>query len=112
MGLTITEKILNNGDFIEKVASSVGVGPIDACVNAIIQCFEPMSKIKLLNYQIDAITGGTEALGRTTIEIMDIESNHIVKASATNEDIIMSSVLSLIKGLNLIVKKKSQNSTK
>jgi len=109
---TVRLKILKNGDIIEKVASSVGVGPIDACVNAIIQCFEPMSKIKLLNYQIDAITGGTEALGRTTIEIMDIESNHIVKASATNEDIIMSSVLSLIKGLNLIVKKKSQNNTK
>ena len=109
---TVRLKIVNNGDIIEKVASSVGVGPIDACVKAIIQCFEPMSKIKLLNYQIDAITGGTEALGRTTIEIMDIESNHIVKASATNEDIIMSSVLSLIKGLNLIVKKKSQNNIK
>ncbi len=105
---TVRLKILNNGDVIEKVASSVGVGPIDACVNAIIQCFEPMSKIKLLNYQIDAITGGTEALGRTTIEIMDIESNHIVKASATNEDIIMSSVLALIKGLNLIVKQKNR----
>ncbi|KKK40902.1 hypothetical protein LCGC14_0595700 [marine sediment metagenome] len=105
---TVRLKIINNGDVIEKVASSVGVGPIDACVKAIIQCFEPMSKIKLLNYQIDAITGGTEALGRTTIEIMDIESNHIVKASATNEDIIMSSVLSLIKGLNLIVKQKNR----
>jgi len=104
---TVRLKIDDNGNSIEKVASSVGVGPVDASVNAIIKCFEPMSKIKLLNYQIDAITGGTEALGHSTIEIMDIESKHIVKASATHEDIVMSSVLSLLKGLNLIVKKKN-----
>jgi 2-isopropylmalate synthase len=104
---TVRLKIYDNGNSIVKVASSIGVGPVDASVNAIIKCFEPMSKIKLLNYQIDAITGGTEALGHSTIEIMDIESNHIVKASATHEDIVMSSVLSLLKGLNLIVKKKN-----
>ncbi len=104
---TVRLKIYDNGNSIEKIASSTGVGPVDASVKAIIQCFKPMSKIKLLNYQIDAVTGGTEALGHTTIEIMDIESSHIVKASATHEDIVMSSVLSLLKGLNLIVKKKN-----
>ncbi len=107
---TVRLKIDDNGNSIEKIASSIGVGAVDASVNAIIKCFKPMSKIKLLNYQIDAITGGTEALGHTTIEIMDIESNHIVKASATHEDIVMSSVLSLLKGLNLIVKKKNSSS--
>ena len=104
---TVRLKIYDNGNIIEKVASSVGVGPVDASVKAMIKCFQPMSKIKLLNYQIDAITGGTEALGHTSIEIMDIESNLIVKASATHEDIVMSSVLSLLKGLNLIMQKKN-----
>jgi 2-isopropylmalate synthase len=98
---------IRNGDFIEKVASSVGVGPVDASVNAIVKCFKPMSNIKLLNFQIDAITGGTDALGHVTIEILDIESKIIVKTSATHEDIVMCSVLALVKGLNLIVKKKS-----
>jgi isopropylmalate/homocitrate/citramalate synthase len=98
---------IRNGDFIEKVASSVGVGPVDASVNAIVKCFKPMSNIKLLNFQLDAITGGTEALGHVSVEILDIESNIIVKASATHEDIVMCSVLALVKGLNLIVKKKS-----
>lgn len=106
---TVRLRIDDNGNSIVKVASSIGVGPVDASVNAIIKCFEPMSKIKLLNYQIDAITGGTESLGHSTIEIMDIESNHIVRASATHEDIVMSSVLSLLKGLNLIVKKKNES---
>jgi len=102
---------IRNGDFIEKVASSVGVGPVDASVNAIVKCFKPMSNIKLLNFQLDAITGGTEALGHVTLEILDIESKIIVKASATHEDIVMSSVLALIKGLNLIVKRKSSENS-
>ncbi len=98
---------IRNGDFVEKVASSIGVGPVDASVNAIVKCFKPMSNIKLLNFQIDAITGGTDSLGHVAIEILDIESNIIVKASATHEDIVMCSVLALVKGLNLIVKKKN-----
>ncbi|KKN51026.1 hypothetical protein LCGC14_0626780 [marine sediment metagenome] len=104
---TVRLKIKNNGNIMEKLASATGVGPVDASCKAIVKCFEPMSKIKLLNFQIDAITGGTEALGHVTLEIMDLESNIIVKASAIHEDIVMCSVLSLIKGLNLIVKKKS-----
>ncbi len=104
---TVRLKIKNNGNVIEKLASATGVGPVDASCKAIVNCFKPMSKIKLLNFQLDAITGGTEALGHVTIEIMDLDSNTVVKASAIHEDIVMSSVLSLIKGLNLIVKKKS-----
>lgn len=96
---------IKNGDFIEKVASSVGVGAVDASVKAIVKCFKPMSNIKLLNFQLDSITGGTEALGHVTIEILDVESKIIVKTSATHEDIVMCSVLALIKGLNLIAKK-------
>lgn len=104
---TVRLKIRDNGAFIEKVASSVGVGPVDASVNAIVKCFKPMSRIKLLEYSIDAVTGGTEALGHVTIELMDLDSNYLVKTSATHEDIVMSSVLALLKGLNRIMKNKN-----
>jgi 2-isopropylmalate synthase len=105
---TVRLKIRNNGSFNEKVASSVGVGPIDASVKAIVKCFEPMSRVQLLEYNIDAVTGGTEALGHVSIELMDLESNYIVKTSATHEDIVMSSVLALLRGLNLIMKNKNK----
>lgn len=104
---TVRLRIRNNGSHIEKVASSIGVGPVDASCKAIVKCFEPMSKIKLLDYNIDAVTGGTEALGHVTIELMDIEDNYVVKTSATHEDIVMSSVLALLKGLNRIMKYKN-----
>jgi len=103
---TVRLKIRKNGDIIERVASSVGVGPVDASVKAIVKCFEPMSKVKLLEYNIDAVTGGTEALGHVSIELMDLESNLIIQSSATHEDIVMSSVLALLKGLNRIMKQK------
>ncbi len=104
---TVRLKIRNNGDHIVRVASSVGVGPVDASVKAIVKCFEPMSKIKLLEYNIDAVTGGTDALGHVTIEMMDLETNRIIKTSATHEDVVMSSVLSVLKGLNRIMKYKN-----
>ncbi len=104
---TVRLKIRNNGNFIEKVASSVGVGPVDASVKAIVKCFEPMGRVKLLEYHIEAVTGGTEALANVKVELMDLESNYIVKANATHEDIVMSSVLALLKGLNRLMKQKN-----
>ncbi len=99
---TVRLKIKNNGEFIEKLASSTGVGPVDASVKAIVKCFEPMSRVKLLEYNIDAITGGSDALGNVMIELMDLDTHYIVTTSATHEDIVMSSVLALLKGLNKI----------
>jgi len=99
---TVRLKIKNNGEFIEKLASSTGVGPVDASVKAIVKCFEPMSRVKLLEYNIDAITGGSDALGNVMIELMDLDTHYIVKTGATHEDIVMSSVLALLKGLNKI----------
>ncbi|MGQ4873754.1 MAG: 2-isopropylmalate synthase [Promethearchaeia archaeon] len=106
---TVRLKIKNNGNYTERIASSIGVGPVDASVKAIVKCFEPMSRIQLLDFNIDAVTGGTEALGYVSIEVMDLDTNHIVKSSATHEDIVMSSVLALLKGLNRIMIKKQKN---
>ncbi|MHA1646083.1 MAG: 2-isopropylmalate synthase [Promethearchaeota archaeon] len=104
---TVRLKIRNNGDFTEKIESSVGNGPIDASINAIVKCFSKMSKIMLLSFDIEAITGGTDALGHVTIEVMDIDTNIIVSSNATHEDVVMSSVLAMIKALNKIVQQKN-----
>jgi len=105
---TVRLRIRNNGDFTEKIASSIGNGPIDASINAIVKCFSKMSKIMLLSFDIEAITGGTDALGHVSIEVMDIETNIIVSSNVTHEDIVMSSVLAMIKALNKIAQQKNQ----
>jgi isopropylmalate/homocitrate/citramalate synthase len=104
---TVRLKIRNNGDFTEKIASSIGNGPIDASINAIIKCFSKMSKISLLSFDIEAITGGTDALGHVSIEVEDTDTNQTFKTSATHEDVVMSSVLAMIKALNKIVRRKN-----
>jgi 2-isopropylmalate synthase len=72
------------------------------------KCVEEMSKVKLLEYNIEAITGGTEALAHVSLEVMDMDTSFTIRSTATHEDIVMSSVLALIKGLNLIVKHKAE----
>ena len=101
---TVRLKIRNNGDFIEKMASSTGVGAVDASMKAMVACYEQMSKVRLLDYNIDAVSGGTEALANVTIELMELDTNNIVSASSTHEDIVMASILALLKGLNMLMK--------
>lgn len=101
---TVKLKVKNNGNYISKIGSSIGVGPIDASMQAILKIISSMQSIKLLSYNIDAVTGGTDALGRVFIELMDEKSGKIVDASATHEDIVMSSILALLKGLNKLIK--------
>ena len=106
---TVRLKIRNNGDFIEKIASSIGNGPIDASINAIVRCFSKMSRILLLSFDIEAITGGTDALGHVSIEVEDRETNNIVTSNATHEDVVMSAVLAMIKALNKLVRQKNSS---
>jgi len=103
---TVKLKIRKNGNYETKIGSSIGVGPVDASMQAILKLIREDLRLKLLSYNIDAITGGTDALGRVFIELMDENTKKIVNASAINEDIVMSSVLALIQGINKIIKNK------
>lgn len=104
---TVRLEIRQNSHFVERIASSIGNGPIDASILAIIKCYSKMNKIKLLTFNIEAITGGTDALGHVTTEIMDLKTHQIVKTTATHEDVVMSSVLAMIKALNLLTKRRN-----
>lgn len=102
---TVRLRIKKQDSFVEKTESAVGNGPIDASINAILKCYSNFSNVKLLSFNIEAITGGTDALGNTTLEVIDTECKQIVKASATHEDVVMSSVLAMINALNMLVKR-------
>ncbi|MCP4763752.1 MAG: 2-isopropylmalate synthase [archaeon] len=104
---TVKLKIKKNGDYETKVGASIGVGPVDASMQAILRVISKDMQFKLLSYNIDAVTGGTDALGHVFIELMNEKTGHIVTASATHEDIVMSSNLALLKGLNKLIKKST-----
>ncbi|MDR2700280.1 MAG: 2-isopropylmalate synthase [Nitrososphaerota archaeon] len=83
----------------EYVASETGVGPVDAVLKAIQKLTGNIEKIKLSEYRLEAITGGSNAVAEVIIKVED-EKGNIFSARATREDIVMASVEAMIDGIN------------
>ena len=81
----------------KKTGKGVGLGPVDAVAHAVRTMTDP--SIKLKEYSLKAITGGTNALADVSIKVQD-EKGHIFKADSVNEDVIMASTIALIQGTN------------
>ncbi len=92
-------KLKING--MEKVEAAVGVGPVDAAINAIRRAIKEFADIKLVSYHVDAITGGTDALVDVVVQLK--KDNKIVTARGARTDIIMASVEAFIEGLNMLI---------
>ena len=52
------------------LASETGVGPVDAAIKAIQKISDKIAHIRLKDFKIDAITGGTDALGEVVIKVI------------------------------------------
>lgn len=92
---TATVTLIINGK--KKIGKGQGVGPVDAVSHAVGNIIGPAVTLK--EYNLKAITGGTNALADVTIKIED-KKGHIFSAEAVNEDVIMASAEALIKGIN------------
>ncbi|WP_423792914.1 2-isopropylmalate synthase [Methanocaldococcus indicus] len=84
--------------------SSIGVGPVDAAVKAIQKALG--EKIKIKEYHIDAITGGTDALAEVVVTLEGYGEE--VTSKSAREDIVRASVEAVIDGINKILSKKSK----
>ena len=89
-----------------KIASGTGDGPVDAVSNAIWQAIDP--SLKLVEYNLKAITGGTDALADVSIKLSD-ELDNMFMARALDEDVIKASVKAIIKGINKALSFKEKN---
>lgn len=92
-----TVKLLVNGK--EEIATAGGNGPIDASLQAINKILK--KKIRLEEYLVQAITGGTDDLGKVHIQISHKGVSYYGFAADT--DIITASVKAYIDGMNKIV---------
>ncbi|MHC1625474.1 MAG: 2-isopropylmalate synthase [Methermicoccaceae archaeon] len=88
-------------DGVEKVEADTGVGPVDAAVSAVKKLVGDEHSIKLHDFRIEAITGGSDALADVVIGLVD-KDGRIVSARATREDIVLASVEALVNALNRI----------
>jgi 2-isopropylmalate synthase len=97
---TATVKLSIDGKIKEK--SEIGVGPVDATLKAISQLVQEYIDIELEEYNIDAITGGTDALAEVFVISSDGNKNKATGRS-TNEDVILASVEAVLNSINKII---------
>jgi 2-isopropylmalate synthase len=96
----------------EYVAAETGVGPVDAVLKAIQKLTNNLEKIRLSEYRLEAITGGSNAVAEVVIKVED-EKGNVVSARAAREDIVMASVEAMINGINkCLLKNRKQGNRK
>ena len=90
----------------EKIHSKteVGVGPIDAAIKAIQSITSGSANIRLKEYRLDAITGGSDAPAEAIIVVED-KDGYTASARAIGDDVVVTSVQAMIQGINAILLK-------
>ncbi|MEM7234350.1 MAG: 2-isopropylmalate synthase, partial [Planctomycetota bacterium] len=85
----------------EVIGSGTGVGPVDAAASALQSILrrELGEFLKLKEYGLKAITGGTDALAHAHIRFQD-PFGRSYRGEALDEDVILSSVHAMVKGAN------------
>jgi D-citramalate synthase len=95
-----TASVKLNVDGEEILNAGVGIGPVDAAINAI-KSLEIFDDIDFIEYHVDAITGGTDALIDVIIKLQ--KGDRILSARGTEPDIIDASVKAYISGVNRLL---------
>ena len=94
-----------NIDGEDHIATDYGVGPVDAALNAIQKITGKISEIRIKDYGLASISGGSTALCEVTVKVEDADRNK-VSAKCIGEDIVTTSVQAVIDGINRIMLKK------
>ena len=89
-------------DGVERETASTGVGPVDAALNAIGKLIEDKTDIELEEYNLEAITGGTDALAEVFVISSDPQGNKATGRS-TNQDVVMASILAVLDSINKLL---------
>ena len=96
---TASVKITVDGE--EILNAGVGLGPVDAAINAI-KSLDIFKDIDLIEYHVDSITGGTDAFIDVIIKLQ--QGDKVVSARGTEPDIINASVKAYISGVNRLLR--------
>ena len=93
---TATVKAIVDGK--EMVGARIGVGPVDAAINAVHEIIGG-EEMRLRTFKIESISGGTDALADVIIGVEDGKGN-IVTARAARDDIVLASVEAMVSAMN------------
>lgn len=99
--VTPTASIKLKIDNKEVLEAGMGLGPVDAAINAVNRSINEFTNIKLEEYHVDAITGGADALIDVIVKLR--KGDTILSARATEPDIINASIGAYLSGVNRIL---------
>ena len=80
--------------------TAVGVGPVDAAINAVKDAIAEVEPITLEQYNVKAITGGTDAM--VEVVVLMRKGNRTVTAMGVREDIVKASMEAVLSGMNVL----------
>jgi len=96
---TASVTLVVKGD--EITGAATGAGPVDAAIRALQRSVADVGDVRLEEYHVDAITGGTEALVDVTVKLS--KDGKILTSRGARTDIIMASVEAVIAGMNRLL---------
>jgi D-citramalate synthase len=107
---TASVRLNLNGKLLTEAAT--GIGPVDAAMNAIRKAVSAVEPIRLDEYHVNAITGGTNALVEVIVRLR--KGDRTATAMGAHGDIVMASVEAMLNGMNVLMSnhnKTGNNST-
>lgn len=87
----------------KKVASAIGVGPVDASLKAVLQLVG--GKMQIREFRLDAITGGSDAIAEVYVTVED-ENGHIFTSRGASQDIVMASFDAVVNAVNFLMRRR------
>ncbi|MDI1495301.1 MAG: 2-isopropylmalate synthase [Cenarchaeum symbiont of Oopsacas minuta] len=90
----------------EHTCTAQGVGPVDAALGAIQKITDETSRMRIKKYNLDSISGGSNALCEVTVEV-EYASSHTVSARHVGKDIVTTSVEAVLDAINLVMLKST-----
>ena len=91
----------------EVTGAATGAGPVDAAMEVLRKCVADVADIRLEEYHVDAIRGGTDALVDVTVRLS--KDGKIITSRGARTDIIMASVEAMIAGMNRLLREEDEN---
>jgi D-citramalate synthase len=93
------------------VGAATGVGPVDAAINAVRKAVSIVEPIRLDEYHVKSITGGTDAVVEVIVRLS--KGDRKVAVLGIHGDIVMASVEAMLSGMNaMLTNNESQNDSK
>ncbi len=94
----------------EYASAETGVGPVDASIRAVQKITDPSIQVRLKEYRLEAITGGSDALAEAIVKVEDANGT-VVSAGAAREDVVVASVEAMVEAINKILLRRRLQTT-